>query len=163
MRLVSSFVLLAIIFGTACNKKVKSDVLDGPRELELVNQFGFVNAISLAEVVDYAKIQKKLVFLDIYTDWCLPCKMMDEDVFTDRRLGEFFSEHFVSYKVDAESEGGSELAELFEVPSYPTLLFLDERGRVLVKKIGMAYHDEMYKLADEAIAKVKVAETPVPE
>lgn len=163
MRCVLCFILLASIFATGCNKKVKSEVIDSPKELEIVNQFGFVNANNLAEVVDYAKIQGKLVFLDIYTDWCLPCKMMDEDVFSDRRLGEYFSNNFISYKVDAESESGSELAELFEVPSYPTLLFLDDRGRVLVKKIGVAYHEEMYELADEAIAKDKVEETPVPE
>jgi len=152
-----SFAIVVILTMTilSCNRKAAALSLD-PGVLEILNDFGFVKADNLSEVVDFALSQKKLIFLDVYTEWCLPCKMMDEDVFPDRSLGEFYSEHFISYKVDAETEGGADLAELFEVPSFPTLLFLDNRGRVLVKKIGMAYQDEMYDLADSAIAKSKI-------
>jgi len=114
--------------------------------------FNFVKSDKLSDVIDLARSQDKLVFLDVYTDWCMPCKMMDEDVFTDKRLGAFFNENFISYKVDAEKDSGPLLAELYEVLGYPTLLFLDQAGKVLVSKAGVAYQREMYNLAEEAIA-----------
>lgn len=150
-------VALVLVFG--CNRKVEQE-LSEKDVLKTVDSFGFVNAKSLAQVVDHAKELDKLVFLDVYTDWCLPCKMMDEDVFPDKFLGKFYSKHFVSYKVNAETEDGSDLAELYQVPGYPTLLFLDQRGRILVKKIGVAYQEEMYDLADSALAKAKAAAEP---
>jgi len=77
---------------------------------------------------------------------------MNEEVFTDKRLGKFYNENFVSYKVNAEKESGPIIAELYKVAGYPTLLFLDHKGKVLLKKNGVAYSREMYELAEEALA-----------
>ena len=62
--------------------------------------FDFIKKASLLDVVDKAEAENKLVFLDIYTDWCLPCKIMEEEVFTNEPLGEFFNDNFISYKVN---------------------------------------------------------------
>jgi len=117
--------------------------------------FEFQKFDVLSEVVDMAKKDDKLIFLDVYTDWCLPCKMMDKDVFTDKKLGAFINEHFVSAKVNAEKGSGPIIADLYKVPGYPTLLFLDKDGKVLVEKSGVAYQREMYDLAEEAMALVQ--------
>lgn len=114
--------------------------------------FTFVEFDKLSEVLDVAIEEDKLLFLDIYTDWCLPCQIMNEEVFTDKRLGKFYNENFVSYKVNAEKESGPIIAELYKVAGYPTLLFLDHKGKVLLKKNGVAYSREMYELAEEALA-----------
>ena len=112
----------------------------------------FVESESLGEVLDMAANSDKLVFVDFYTTWCLPCKQMDEDVYPDQDLGDEFNKHFVSYKVDAEKDNGPNLAFLYEVYAYPTLLFMDTKGRVLVRKNGAAYHTEMRRLMAEALA-----------
>ena len=140
------FFALSLLF--ACNKQASKSLgsLDN-------YAFDFKDAKTLTEIIDASVDEEKLVFLDVYTDWCLPCKMMDEDVFTDKELGAFFNENFISYKVNAEKGTGSQIAELYQVPGYPTLLFLDNKGRILVKKIGVAYHDELRNLAESAISK----------
>ncbi len=140
--------LFAISMLFACNKQASKSLgsLDS-------YAFDFKDAQNLTEVIDASVLEGKLVFLDVYTDWCLPCKMMDEDVFSDKELGDFFNENFISYKVNAERGKGSQIAELYQVPGYPTLLFLDNKGRILVKKIGVAYHDELRSLAESAISK----------
>lgn len=128
--------------------KTKKEVTD---ENTSPYTFEFVSATSIVELADIAKEQNKLVFIDVYTDWCMPCKLMDEDVFSDKKLGKFFNENFISYKADAESMPGADIALLYEVLGYPTLLFIDAQGKLLVKKTGIAYQREMYELADEAI------------
>lgn len=113
----------------------------------------FVKSEQLMPVLEKAKDQNKLVFVDIYTTWCGPCKMMDKNVFSDKKIGDFFNDNFISVKVDAEKGNGKNIAAIYEVIGYPTLLFLDENGRILEKKIGMAYHTELKRLASDALAK----------
>ncbi|RYF73450.1 MAG: disulfide isomerase, partial [Cytophagaceae bacterium] len=38
-----------------------------------------------------AKMQRKLIFVDVYADWCGPCKMLDRDVFSDKVVGKKFN------------------------------------------------------------------------
>ena len=114
----------------------------------------FMRTDKLSEAIARAEEEDKLVFIDFYTTWCLPCKLMDEDVFTDRELGRYMNERFVSLKVNAEEGNGVNLASLYEVRAYPTLLFLDTRGRVVAKKQGAAYQRELRELGDRAMASV---------
>ena len=72
-----------------------------------------------------AQAEDKLVFADFYTRWCGPCLNMAENVFTLSFVGDFYNEHFVCVKVDAEHGEGVALAKRYEVRSYPTYLFID--------------------------------------
>ena len=44
--------------------------------------FDFISSNKLAYVLELAQKEDKLIFIDLYTTWCLPCKMMDQNVFT---------------------------------------------------------------------------------
>ena len=112
----------------------------------------FVESSTLSAVLEQAEKERKLVFVDFYATWCTPCKMMDEDVFSDKAIGEFFKKNFLSYKVDAEKGNGVNLAVVYNVSAYPTLLFLDEKGRVMESKQGAAYHTELMAMANRALS-----------
>ena len=77
-----------------------------------------------------AREQGKKVFVDVYTDWCGPCIVMQETVFPLPEVGDYFNARFVNYKLDAEDEsiGGPEIAARYEVKAYPTYLILDNEG-----------------------------------
>ena len=80
--------------------------------------------ISYAEAVKTAKAEGKLVFMDFYTDWCGPCKMMARDVFPQKNLGDYMNDHFVSIKVNAEKGEGVALAKHYDIHAYPTFVIL---------------------------------------
>ena len=91
-----------------------------------------------ADVKQKAKQENKLIFIDFYTVWCGPCKMMSNEVFPLPEVGSFFNRHFISWKVDAEKGEGKQLAAKYGVKAYPTLLFVNSNEEETYKVIGSA-------------------------
>ena len=85
---------------------------------------------SFDDALVQAREQGKKVFLDVYTDWCGPCIVMQETVFPLPAVGDYFNARFVNYKLDAEDESiaGPEIAARYGVKAYPTYLILDSNG-----------------------------------
>lgn len=86
-----------------------------------------------------AQKENKLIFMDAYTSWCGPCRMMDKDVFTNKQVGQYFNQHFVNLKMNMENKEGRELAAKYQVRAYPSLLFIDGSGQVVHRATG--YHE----------------------
>lgn len=53
-------------------------------------------------ILKKAKKEKKLIYLDAYTSWCGPCKMMKKSIFPDAQVGKYFNENFVNAQIDME-------------------------------------------------------------
>ena len=83
-----------------------------------------------------AKKEHKLVFLDAFTSWCGPCKLLKKHTFTDSVVGQFFNEHFINVTEDMEKGIGIELAKKYAVTAYPTLLITDSDGNVITYTKG---------------------------
>ncbi|MFK8101830.1 MAG: thioredoxin family protein [Saprospiraceae bacterium] len=146
-----SFLILPL-FISSC-KSSKKSTASSPKSTKTKYGVQFTKSPTLTKILSKAEAENKLVFVDFYTSWCLPCKMMDEDVFPDREIGKFMNKNFISYKVNGEKDNGINLAFLFQVNTYPTLLFIDQKGNVLEKKIGAAYHTELRSMGERAMAK----------
>lgn len=91
---------------------------------------------TFAESLEKAKKNDKLLFIDCYTSWCGPCKMLARDVFTLNEVADYFNEHFISMKVDCEKGEGVDIGKRFGVSAYPTLLFIDGDGNLVCKMVG---------------------------
>ncbi len=113
--------------------------------------FDFVKSNSLSNLLDLAEAKNKIVFVDMYIDNCPPCKTMDENVFTDPSLGSFFNKNFINYKLNGTKDNGPDVAAIHSVFFYPTLLFLDGSGNLLVKHEGGASASKLQQLAEEAM------------
>jgi len=111
------------------------------------------------EVLAKAKAEDKLVFIDVYTSWCGPCKQMAAEVFPLKEVGDVFNPNFVNYKIDAEKGEGIAIAKQFGVKSYPTYLFVNGDG-VLVYRSG-SYNPAKIFLNEAAIA-IKEKHDPKP-
>ncbi len=103
---------------------------DGPKGVQFY-QGNFKQALAKA------KKEQKLVFLDAYTTWCGPCKVLKTKVFPDKALGDYINKHFVSIGIDMEAGEGPNIANMYPIDGYPTLLFLDPEGKVKKKVLGL--------------------------
>lgn len=104
-----------------------------------------------SNVLAKANKERKLIFVDAYTTWCGPCKMMDRNVFTTRKVGDFFNENFINVKIDMEAGEGPALASQFNVRAYPTFLFVNPTGEVVHRGLGYHEPDEFLALGKEAL------------
>src|SRR5690349_18049972 len=89
-----------------------------------------------AEIKAKAKQEKKLIFLDAYTTWCGPCKMLEKTVFKDAAVAEFYNRNFVNARKDMEKSEGLEIAKQYSINCYPSLLFIDGDGNVQHRSAG---------------------------
>ena len=56
------------------------------------------------ETVERCTQKPKMVFIDVYTDWCGWCKRMDASTFANPVIAQYMNEHFYCVKFDAESQ-----------------------------------------------------------
>lgn len=88
-------------------------------------------SISWQDALAKAAKSNKLIFLDAYTTWCAPCKMMEKEVFPRVPVGDFFNTNFICVKMDMERGEGIDLARRFNIHAYPTFVFVDAKGNVM--------------------------------
>jgi thiol:disulfide interchange protein len=109
----------------------------------------------LEAVLKRAKAENKLVFVDFYTTWCLPCKVMEQGAFVDYDLAQFMNKNFLNVRVNAEDGIGKMHKNNFLVFAYPTLLFLNGDGTELMRKEGSCSIEDLKKMGRTALWKHK--------
>ncbi|NML23336.1 thioredoxin family protein [Pseudoflavitalea sp. G-6-1-2] len=103
-------------------------------------------------VLAKARQENKLVFIDVYTSWCGPCKKMVNEVFPRKDVGEKFNASFINYKLDAEKGEGIDIAKSFDVKAYPTYLFVNGDGELIYRFGGYNEPTAFLKEASVALA-----------
>ena len=90
------------------------------------------------QILEKAKKENKLVFLDAYAEWCGPCKWMAKNTFTDPKVADYYNTHFINAKIDMEKGEGVELAQKYNVRAYPSLLYISPDGSLVHRMCGAA-------------------------
>ncbi|GAB4235304.1 MAG: hypothetical protein Tsb0034_09410 [Ekhidna sp.] len=124
---------------------------------EKVNWLTFEEAIALHE-----KNPKKLL-IDLYTDWCGWCKVMDKKTYSKVEIANYINDNFYPVKFNAEQKepvsfnghtfeyvptgrrGVHELAAALtrNQLSYPTTVFMDEKLRIIQPIAGFLKPEQM--------------------
>jgi len=115
--------------------------------------------VSLETAKQIAKKENKLIFIDIYTTWCGPCKLMQKNTFTDAKVGDFFNKNFVNLAIDAEKEGVA-LAKEFKIVNFPSFLFLDASGKLVQYDFGYYNAEQFSSIGMSVVNKISSASLP---
>lgn len=106
-----------------------------------------------AEAKAKAKSEEKLIFVDAYAAWCGPCKRMAAETFPNEKVGSYFNANFLCLKIDMEKPENAEFAGKYPVNSYPTLMFIDAEGKIVLKEIGAKNVDQILETGKKALGK----------
>jgi thiol-disulfide isomerase/thioredoxin len=105
------------------------------------------------EALELAKSEEKIIFVDAFASWCGPCKRMAKETFPNEKVGEFFNANFVCLKLDMEKPENEAFASKYPVSSYPTLMFIDETGKIVLKDVGAKSVEQILETGKKALGK----------
>ena len=107
---------------------------------------------SWQKTLEKAKKENKLIFLDGYTSWCEPCKMLRETTFKDQEVAGLFNKNFINVSMDLEKGDGPALSKKYDVTGYPTLLVVNANGDVVTESIGYLSAKQLIKFGNHALS-----------
>lgn len=117
-----------------------------------------IHWMKVSELEAALKKEKKKILIDVYTDWCGPCKMMMRNTFSNPDIVKYINENFYAVKFNAE--GAEEVTfngQTYKNPNfnpamigrrngthqftgiasvngriaYPTIVYMDEQLKVI--------------------------------
>ena len=111
------------------------------------------------EALAAQKKEPKKIFVDAYTTWCGPCKMLDKNTFGNKDVTAYINKHYYAVKFNAEGNetinfknktftnpnydpdkkgrnAVHQFAIAMGVNAYPTMVFFDENGKFLTPLRG---------------------------
>ncbi|MFD1094160.1 thioredoxin family protein [Salegentibacter chungangensis] len=115
--------------------------------------------MTMNEALEAQKKAPKKIFMDAYTVWCGPCKMLDRNTFTNKNVIEYVNKNFYPVKFNAEGteeivykdntfanpnfdperkgrNSQHQFASAMKISGYPSLVFFDEKGELIAPIAG---------------------------
>jgi len=94
------------------------------------------------EALSKAQNEHKPIMIDFYADWCVPCKRLDSDTYSDEALGAFLNDNFVSLKSNVDK---SNLGKNYGITAIPTIVFVSPEGTEIGRRVGYRTPDQFYQ------------------
>lgn len=110
--------------------------------------------MTMDEALAAQKSEPRKIFMDAYTEWCGPCKMLDRNTFSNKDVADYINTHYYPVKFNAEGtekvnykgktfgnpqydpnrrgrNSQHEFARAMKITAYPSLVFFDEKGDLI--------------------------------
>jgi thioredoxin-related protein len=125
--------------------------------------------LALDEALARQKKNPKPIFMEVYTDWYEPCKLLDNNTFKDPTVIDVINRNYYPVKFNAEGNSkvtykgvtydnpnydpnrkgrnsGHEFIKFLQVGGYPSMYILDKNGNVIQSIVGYKTHEELLKI-----------------
>ncbi len=152
--------VIALVAGVSMLVGALAGSRDPLRPLaSLFGDAGRVAPVRFERVRTMAELDARLqsagrpVMLDFYADWCVTCKEMERDTFTDARVAGRLSQLLLlQVDVTANSDEDKALLKRFRLFGPPGIIFFDDAGRenAAVRVIGFQPPERFLNALDRA-------------
>jgi len=114
-----------------------------------------INWVTMEEALELQKKEPRKIIMDVYTEWCGPCKMLDRNTFSNKDVANYINKNYYAVKFNGEGNdeikykdkvfknpnydpakakrrnSSHEFARFMQINAYPTLVFFDEKGEFI--------------------------------
>lgn len=111
-----------------------------------------INWMTFEEALAAQKKTPKKIMMDVYTNWCGPCKMLDKNTFHNKDVVEYVNKNYYAVKFNGEGNSvvnfngetyknpnykeelknrrnsAHELTRVLGIRAYPTIVYFNEQG-----------------------------------
>ena len=137
--------VICLCFILCCSPKQYNTVMVRPATCS--HDVQFAECATLGHLFEYADHMHKPVFLYFTLPWVETCKKMDQYVFTQDELASYFNTHLINYKINVGGASpGPEIADRYGVTTFPTMLFVDGKGKVMRRHEGYATSAQLLEM-----------------
>ena len=168
-NIIMALIVAIVVLGSCSNNKkdnMENKVTTSTHKTKKkVADYGELATVYLStedfkqKVMNYEKHPQEWVFegsrpavIDFYATWCGPCKMTAPII---ERLARQYKGKIDFYKVDIDQE--RELAQLFDIQSIPTFLFIPLLGHPTIQMGAMQMADFEEIIKTELLNKKEVS------
>lgn len=102
-----------------------------------------IHYIENGQIVSEVIKNDKLVIIDFFATWCVPCQMMSEVL---REIEKEYEDVVEIFKVDVDEN--QETAIRYDVTSMPTLVFFKD-GEEVERNVGYIEKDELTSIIED--------------
>ncbi len=113
----------------------------------LPDTFAFSESIkwySYDEGIANGHSEGKRIYINFYADWCVYCKVMEKETFSNSAVISYLNKYFISIKVDTEKE--TKISYKYSVSALPDNWFLFKNGDPIGRRKGYIEPDTFMKI-----------------
>jgi len=137
--LIFSYGILLLAGALSNNKNPLKPIEFATQCITIQKPLPFEPVKTISEVKKHiiiAEKENKAVLLDFFAEWCISCKEMDEDTFSDPKVQQKL-QHFVLLRADITHNNlqNRELQRYFHVVAPPTILFFKDGKEIKEMRI----------------------------
>jgi len=149
---------MAFILTKTTGEKSTTDTPSSSAQVVLTSTSGAEDFkwYSVKEALELQKTTQKKLFIDVYTTWCGPCKMLEANTFSNETIRGLLKDYYIPTKFNAESgdtiifqgqtfvnanyspqprksthQFAVYIASTQQGLGYPTMVFLDENQQMI--------------------------------
>ncbi len=126
----------------------------------------FIRWMSYDDALEKAKTEPRLIFVDLYADWCVPCRIMDKNVYSDLTVGAILNTRFYPVKLDADSQDSIMCDgikntvqrcyfDVWELNALPAFVLVAPKGMSILTVTQSLNAQEMQQLLGKFLSKEK--------
>lgn len=124
-----------------------------------ISQAQEIKWMTFEEALKAQEKNPKKIIMDVYTEWCGPCKLLDRNTFQNKDVADFINKNYYAVKFNAEGNqqvnykgkvfknstydanrkgrnGVHELTQALKITGYPTMVLFDEKGNYIFPLVG---------------------------
>lgn len=102
------------------------------------------------EVLEEGRKQNKLIFMTATAKWSKPSEYMEQNIFVDEKVAEFYNKNFIPYKIDITKTEGEKLFYGYNGTKLPSFIFVDKDENFIYKKEGEFTAQGMIQIGQNA-------------